>query len=60
MFLYGNVWMHDNMADSLWKFVQISTIMWVFEVVCVIFAKPTFLHSLDIPIKMLSITVSLS
>ena len=26
--------------------------MWVFEGVWVIFAKPPFLHSLDIPIKM--------
>ena len=32
--------------------MKISTIMWVFEGVWVICAKATFLHSLDVQIKM--------
>ena len=34
--------------------MKISAIMWVFEGVWVFCAKPTFLHSLDVPIKMFS------
>ena len=32
--------------------MKISTIMWVFEAVCVICARSPFLHSLNVPIKM--------
>ena len=43
--------MYDTI-DQLWKIVKISTIIWVFEGVWVICAKATFLHSLDVQIKM--------
>ena len=52
MLFYENVSIYNNMADLLWKIRKIFTIMWVFEVVCVICAKSPFIYSLDVPIKM--------
>ena len=46
--------MYGSMAICLEK-LKITTIMWVFEGVWVICAKPPFLHSLDGPLKMFQI-----
>ena len=56
MFLNKNISMYDNKVDWLWTTVNISTIMWVFEDICVIYAKTPFLHSFDVLIKMFLLT----
>ena len=53
--LYEYVSMYNNTADQLQKIVKISAIMWINtsnEGIWKICAKPPFLHSLDVPIKM--------
>ena len=51
MLMYEIVSMYDNTTDSLWKIMEIS-VMSVFEDAWVNYAKPQFLHSLDVLIKM--------
>ena len=52
MLMYEIVSMYDNTTDLLWKIMEISVIMSVFEDAWVNCAKPQFLHSLDVLIKM--------